>query len=251
MKNKKETDVQKKKEHIKQVKAAKERKRGEPVFERQAPVDNRNKSFLIICEGKNTEPSYFDQFKLSTATIKTVGIGDNTFSLVQKAIKIRIAEEEKDIYYDSVWCIFDADPKPDNPNQLTNFINGIIHAIANNIEVAYSHQAFEYWLMLHFEDHQGGPMPRTDYHNKINDYLKPLGCSYEGKDSKVIDEDFFEQMLVIVGRTRNGEPITRQDQAIKRAERILKFHSDNGTSPEKAESSTTVFKLVEALRKHK
>ncbi|MGN6417310.1 MAG: RloB domain-containing protein [Pseudobacter sp.] len=36
----------------------------------------------------------------------------------------------------------------------------------NNIQIAYSNQAFEYWLILHFEDHQGGKIDRNDYHKK-------------------------------------------------------------------------------------
>lgn len=29
--------------------------------------------------------------------------------------------QKKNKKYDNVWCVFDADPKPDNPNQLKNF----------------------------------------------------------------------------------------------------------------------------------
>jgi hypothetical protein len=133
---------------------------------------------------------------------------------------------------------------------LTNFINAIHLAKQNNMKVAYSNQAFEYWLILHFEDHQGGAMPRTDYDNKINSYLEPLGCYYDGKGSKIIDANFFDNMLSFVRTTREGKKITRQDEAISRAKRILGFHTANGTSPEKAESSTTVFELIEDLRKY-
>jgi hypothetical protein len=261
MKNKKETDAKNKEAHIAQLKAAKERKRGTPNFDRDegdvAIIKPEKKSFLIITEGKNTEPSYFEHFKLSSAEIKAIGVGDNTFSLVEKAIRIRDEENEKRIRekkepFNFVWCVFDADPKPDNPQQLTNFINGINLARRNCIEVAYSNQAFEYWLILHFEDHQGGAMPRTDYNDKINSYLRPLGCYYDGKEkgSKIIDANFFEIMLSIVRTTREGKKITLQDEAVSRAKRILKFHTDNATSPEKAESSTTVFELVELLNRY-
>lgn len=256
---KKEADEAAKKQHFAQIKAAKIRKRGAPNFSRDEDVQIKpeKKSFLIISEGKNTEKSYFEQFRLSNAEIKAVGVGDNTFSLVEKAIRIRDEENEKRIRerkepFDFVWCVFDADPKPDNPQQLTNFINAIHLAERNNMKVAYSNQAFEYWLILHFEDHQGGAMPRTDYHDKINSYLEPLNCYYDGKDkgSKIINANFFDNMLSFVRTTREGKKITRQEEAISRAKRILGFHTDNGTSPEKAESSTTVFELVEALRKY-
>ena len=46
-------------------------------------------SFLIVCEGMCTEPDYFRAFRMTTATIKAVGQGMNTISLVNKAISIR------------------------------------------------------------------------------------------------------------------------------------------------------------------
>ena len=37
-----------------------------------------------------------------------------------------------------------------------DFNNAITIAESNNLGVAYSNQAFEYWIILHFDDHQGG-----------------------------------------------------------------------------------------------
>lgn len=44
----------------------------------------------------------------------------------------------------------------------TDFNNAIQIAEANNFGVAYSNQAFEYWIILHFNDHQGGGLDRRD-----------------------------------------------------------------------------------------
>jgi RloB-like protein len=236
--------------HLAELKAVKKRKRGQPNFGDTEPSKSEKKSFLIICEGQNTEPDYFNQFKLSTAEIVTIGLGDNTFSLVQRAVDIRNIMQKQGKFFDFVWCVFDADPKPDNPKQLTNFINAINFAKANDIEVAYSNQAFEYWLLLHFDDHQGGAMDRKDYHDKINNHLRPLGCYYDNKKSKRIESDFFEHMLAVVDKTYDNQLVTRQDKAIQRAKRILNWHEGNGTSPEKAESSTTVFRLIEEFRQY-
>ena len=43
---------------------------------------------IIICEGVNTEPDYFNAFRLTSANIKAVGQGLNTVGLVQKALHI-------------------------------------------------------------------------------------------------------------------------------------------------------------------
>ena len=47
------------------------------------------KSFLIVCEGENTEPEYFNAFRLTSATVKAVGKGLGTMSLVKEALAIR------------------------------------------------------------------------------------------------------------------------------------------------------------------
>jgi hypothetical protein len=41
----------------------------------QRPI---KQTFLIVCEGENTEPDYFNEFKLSSARVESVGEGINT-----------------------------------------------------------------------------------------------------------------------------------------------------------------------------
>jgi coproporphyrinogen III oxidase len=228
---------------------AQNKKRSTQNLRREKASKSTRKSFLIICEGKNTEPSYFKQFKLPTAEVETIGTGRNTYSLVEHAIIVAEKLNKKRLeaggsIFDEIWCVFDVDPKPDNPNQVPNFTNALALAESKNIQVAYSNQAFEYWFILHFEDHQGGPMHRDGYHGKINSYLANSGCEYDGKGSKEVSTAFFDKMLEIIERRGESE-ITRQDKAIERAKRNLDFHK--GTLPVNAESSTTVFRLVEKL----
>lgn len=221
-----------------------ERHRAKPNFDRDASISVRKlekKSFLIVCEGENTEPSYFNKFKLSTATVKAIGEGYNTLSLVNRTTEIVAEEQAKGRIYDFVWCVFDRDSF-----SAKEFNDAIRQAEANGYSVAYSNQAFEYWFILHFEDHQGGGLNRKEYDNKINSYLKPLKSQYSGKQSKLVSDDFFEIMLAIDLKTQK----TRQDLAIARAKRVLKFHEQEGISPERAESSTAVFKLVEDMKKY-
>ena len=122
-----------------------------------------------------------------TATIRSVGTGTNNLSLVEEAKKL-----SKKAHYDQVWCVFDADPKPDNPKQARNFNAAILLAKNNGFGVAYSNQAFEYWLILHFEDHQGGSMHRNDYNQKIKNALSSFNVSYDGTGNKIINKDFFD-----------------------------------------------------------
>ncbi|HFA47898.1 MAG TPA: RloB domain-containing protein, partial [Bacteroidetes bacterium] len=113
MKNKRDEQIQKKKKHLEGLRKAKRRKRNqEPILERPEPQKEKKQKLLIVCEGGNTEPSYFKKFKLATATIKAVGEGYNTITLVDRAVQLSTEEE-----YNQVWCVFDKD---DFPNQNFN-----------------------------------------------------------------------------------------------------------------------------------
>ena len=78
MKNKKAEQKKKRDELKAQRRVAKS-------LERNIPSINEKPTILIVCEGKNTEPSYFNNFKLSSATVKSIGEGYNTISLVKRA----------------------------------------------------------------------------------------------------------------------------------------------------------------------
>jgi hypothetical protein len=228
MKDKKAEQVKKKEAHKKRMLQAKKRRRSTPSLFRSEPSKPEKANLLIVCEGEVTEPSYFKQFRLSSATIKAVGEGYNTVTLVQRAVELSREEE-----YDQVWCVFDKD---DFPAQ--DFNNAIQIAEASGLKVAYSNQAFEYWLILHFDDHQGGGMHRDQYCAKINDYLKTFNISYDCKGKRITD-DFFELMIA------EG----RQQDAIQRAKR--NYDRFGHRSPAQEESSTTVFKLVREILKYK
>lgn len=234
-KHKKGEQFKKRQKYLAEIRQAKRRKRNQtPNLERSEPARREREYILIVCEGKNTEPSYFNQFKLTTATIKSVGEGYNTLTLVERAKQL-----SKEDDYDQVWCVFDKD---DFPNE--HFNNAIFKAEGMGFKVAYSNQAFEYWLILHFEDHQGGAMHRSQYISKLNSYLKTFKIVYD-QNTKEVTTDFFE---VLQSKVKQGN-ISRQDLAIKRAKRNLK-NFDN-SNPAKAESSTKVYLLVEEIEKYK
>lgn len=231
MKNKRAEQITAKQKHREQLKA---NRRIEPNYERNIPLLAEKPTILIVCEGQNTEPSYFNQFRLSSATVKPVGEGYNTISLVTRAIQL-----SQESSYDQVWCVFDKDDFSEN-----DFNNAILMAEANGFDVAYSNQAFEYWLILHLDDHQGAGMNRSNYNKKINDLLRPFGINYDGERSKKVDEKFFEVLDGIDYKTK----IKRMELAIRRAERNYK--NFDHTNPAREESSTTVFRLVRELLKY-
>jgi len=179
---------------------------------------------LIVCGGKNTEPSYFNQFRLSSATIKTVANAVDPQSLVKCTLSL-----SKKSGYEEVWCVFDKDDFLEN-----DFNSAIVFAKNNDIGIAYSNQAFEYWFLA---------MHRKKYHEELNRLLKPFGCSYDGEGTKLVSKEFFELMEGIDIKTSEA----RNRSAIKRAKKILEENDQQ--NPAKEESSTTVHLLVEKLLK--
>ena len=231
MKNKKSEQIAIKQKHNEQLKV---KRRAEPNLERPVAELSEKPSILIVCEGKNTEPSYFNQFRLSSAIVKSIGEGYNTVSLVKRA-----AQLADDCKYDQVWCVFDKDDFSEN-----DFNDAIQIAQNHDFGVAYSNQSFEYWLILHFNDHQGAGMHRNDYNEKINEHLKPFGVTYDGNGNKKVSELFFELLDGFDTKTNNK----RVELAIARAERI--YNQFDHINPAKEESSTTVFRLVNELIKY-
>lgn len=198
--------------------------RQERTLRRQVGRRPVKESFLIICEGTNTEPEYFHAFRLTSANVKAIGKGIGTTSLVKEAITIKHQEDRKGKRYDHYWVVFDKDEYTD-----ADFNGAIKLAQDEGFQVAYSNQAFEYWLLLHFNLYQGA-IPRTRYAEMLS---RLLGSPYT-KKSGMISRVF--NLLY-----------PKTDTAISNAK--VTARSFTGSNPAKEESSTTVYQLVEQLMK--
>lgn len=212
-----------------------EQKRGVRLH-RKFPTLSIKKYLLIITEGKNTEPTYFERFKNPIVKVVTIGKGDHTCSLVKSVSQIQKNCESTlpdGVKFDEVWVVFDKD-------DFTDFDSAVKLAESKGYKVAYSNQAFEYWILLHFNDHQGGKMSRMHYSDKINTELSSLGVKPYDKRSKKITDEIFN---VLMGRDKNGK--CRCVEAYARAERLIKH---KGTEiPSKQESITYVGRLVKTI----
>ena len=237
MKNKKVEQIAKKRKHLERLRSSnKSRRRKDPSITRKRASIDPLPVILIACEGKNTEPSYFNHFKIKSVDIEPIGDGYSHISLIEWTQKLSKLKK-----YDQIWVVFDADPKPDDSTWKQNFNSAIWKAKSLKYKVGYSHQAFEYWLILHFEAHQGGSMSRKDYNAKINDYIKPLGAVYNGDGDKIISKKFFNILMGI----DDASGKKRVELAICRAMNIYNKWDHSNFSKE--ESSTSVFFLVKEL----
>ena len=184
--------------------------------DRRVGTRELRQKFLIVCEGKETEPNYFKSFRVPKDVIDVQGFGYNPSKLVERAKELNTQNKGE---YDQVWCVFDRD---DSPKE--DFNNAIANAKRERFKVAYSNEAFELWYVLHFEFLDTG-ITREDYNKKLNMHLKQ---QYKKNSPKI-----YEQIEHL------------QTTAIKNAENLLKQY--NPPNPESDNPSTTVHLLVKEL----
>jgi len=217
-------------------------------FNRRKRNIRADKTIYIFCEGKKTEPLYFEGFakdieqekRRKSVQIKPIGIGANTISLV-KSVEERIQKEGISIEEDEIWIVFDKDDFLDD-----HFDNAIKKArsLKNKFQVAYSNECFELWYLLHFSYFTSpvGRKGKEGYFKKILPLLKE-------QDPSIKITNYEKQGK----RLENLYTLLRpfQEEAIKNAKKLfesLKHDSDKNT-PAKQKPSTTVYLLVERLNK--
>lgn len=198
--------------------------RKEKKYARGSRTRNVKQTFLIVTEGVNTEPDYFNAFRLTSATIKALGQGMSTTALVRKAISIKDNLRRLGKSFDQYWVAFDKDDNADK-----DFNDAIQLAEKNGFRVAYSNQAFEYWFVLHYKKYEG-QYSRTRLCAMLT---KLTGIEYTKKSGAA--SALFDILY------------PRQKDAIENARGVLKVISHG--NPAQEESSTTVYQLVEELNK--
>ena len=192
---------------------------------RRVEILELRQRFLIVCEGKKTEPNYFEKFPVPKSVVVKIHRGAGVHvSVVREAIARRNDAGEE---YDQVWCVFDRDKQPDNPKNAQNFNEALRLAAQEDINVAYSNDAFELWYLLHFDYHHAA-ITRGDYITKLNSKI-PGGYKKNADDIYDVLSD-------------------RIDQACKNAERLLSQYAT--PNPEQDDPSTTVHLLVRELSKY-
>lgn len=208
---------------------------GEPY--REAAIEPK-KTFLIICEGQNTEPFYFEGFPVPSKTVVTEGGCNSKTSLVNYALKIRNLPK-----YDGreVWCVFDYDFKPDEATtQPDDFNSAIIKAEANGMKVAWSNDAFELWFVLHYQTLDAA-LTRHELYEILKEKWKLKSFSTEAKKP-----DF---CMGHYDRHQEGNNGASQKQAIRRAKALHKAYHGLQNFADQI-PCTSVYLLVEELNKN-
>ena len=184
--------------------------------------------YLIACEGKATEPNYFNELKRrlpKDIIILPKGDGRNTLGLVAWAESEQTILKRTGESPDEVWIVMDKDSFPDH-----KFDNAIQRAQSKGFNLAWSNECFELWILLHFED-VTHTIARKDIYKKLSHYF---GFNYE-KDGK-------NKCLYSLIIEKGGD----EDKAITRAEKLWQ----NKVLPfSKSNPATGVYRLISELNK--
>ena len=174
-------------------------------------------TFLIVCEGKQTEPNYFRAFRVN-AHVVILGLGAHSLGLVQETCALQVEGE-----YDQVWCVMDRDSWP-----AEHFNAALEIGRAKGVRMAYSNQAFEVWYLLHYSYHDVAT-DRSDYGRLL---ARRLGRPYRKNDREMYS------LLKV-----------QQADAIRNATRLLDSYGSRH-NPEQDNPCTTVHLLVQELTRH-
>lgn len=199
---------------------------------------------LIVCEDQNTEPYYFRQFgKLfppDKVYFREIGTGKKPLGIVKQAIIERhnlSLGAKKSIDY--VWVVFDKDDEGNNATTLASFNEAWTLAESEKIEIAFSNEVFELWLLLHFSDvSSANPISRADIYSSLGKEI----ASFNSHKSFVYDHKKSDAPSVIGAVEKLGS----ETNAIERAEKLLV--KQKGKKTIDANPSTTVHILVKRLR---
>ncbi|WP_406545887.1 RloB family protein [Succinimonas sp.] len=107
---------------------------------------------LIVCEGEQTEPLYFEGFKheydLSSANVVVTDAskGSDPVSIIKHAEKLYKESQKENNAFDRVFCVFDKD-------QHGNYDTAVrmLSKASSKFTAITSVPCFEYWFLLHFE----------------------------------------------------------------------------------------------------
>ena len=193
---------------------------------RCSPSLHPKKRILILCEGRETEPTYFDGLRLQeqarTVEIKIDNRGGVPKTLVERAVAELKASRraargagDQNLSYDEVWCVFDVDEHPNLPDAQQQ-------AHAHGIKLAVSNPCFELWLLLHFRE-QTASIERHALQTECRKCMPKFNKSVS-----------FEEVKYGV------------DDAVQRAIKLEKWQAERYSSGENP--STDVHKLVLVIK---
>ena len=195
-------------------------------------------SFLIVTEGKCTEPLYFKGLQKlilenvgGTIEVKPVidihGKGCSTTKLLEATDQI---VKSASVFYQNIWVVFDKDDFED-------FDQAIKEGRDRGYNIAWSNQSFEYWLYLHF-NYSDAALHRDQWCDKLDKIFEEYNLG-DGTYKKNY-ENIYDMVNSYDG----------VNTAINHAKRRMANFDIEKDKPSQYDPGTEVYKLVEQLKSY-
>ena len=191
-------------------------------------------NFYIITNGEKTEKTYFDLLKKTKRRLYSVNV------IFENADPPGLVEYAKDFLKNAnqVWCVFDID----YTHKDKRLVPALNLAKQYGIKIAYSNKAFEVWLISHFKEFDA-KLSIEKYAEVITKHIKENG--YQGTYNKTN-----EALLKTYFIPHYKDAVEKAKVVYQRY--VKKYHEECKPNSEMPiwewDASTTVFKLVEALK---
>jgi len=150
-------------------------------------IEDLKPNFIIFCEDEVSEPTYFKSFETDLINIVTIKNQKskikNVFNAIKYCQKNDLMEFKDGKYFlnkenNQVWCVFDRDIETNDlekDNENISFDKSIETAINQGFKLAWSNDAFELWILLHFQEIDlldYNYKIRQTYYNKLSEIFK-------------------------------------------------------------------------------
>lgn len=149
---------------------------------------------VIVCEGKNTEPQYFEEcvryYGAGTVRLQVMPAAGVPLTLIKAAIAVKNdlvqSHRKNGDSFDAcfrVWAVFDRDAHP--------YVSQALELAKRfSIDVAFSNPCFELWPLLHLEDF-GAQLDRHALQSRLESKMP----GYDHADGALIDFELIKDQF--------------------------------------------------------
>jgi len=227
-------------------------------------IEDSLPTFVIFCEDEVSEYLYFKFFETNKIKVNIIGnqksMMDNVINAITycKENNLIVPGDGQDKLNDDVlqvWCVYDRDFEDDvskNTKGNIEFDESINTAYSKGFNIAWSIDAFELWVLLHFEDIENIEeySKRAIYYDKLTTIFKTLPNPNVDLQKALVHASFgYKKDLKQKNNFRDiVRPlmIINTNLAIERAKALESKHVNKMYHHEKT-PCTLVYKLVEEL----
>ena len=186
-------------------------------------------AYLIVTDTEKTEKYYFEGIKniIPDSLKNDLQIKIYSNKALSKIIDFAAEQRNKDERFRDIWLVFDRD-------EIKNFDKLIEEAKENKMNVGWSNPCFEIWLMSYFQN----PKNINDS-QKCCETFEKIFKENTSKKYKKSEEKIYNILC------ENGD----ENKAIQRAREKYYQVRKEYSQPSKMIGCTTIYKLVEELKK--